>query len=91
MMSSVVRPNVKPGCKCVEGQTFAGVDAEGRLLGPRTPPPVHDCDYVTARKALIPEATRKAHGVERMDNLPWNVAFGLAMERLVRERIFHRS
>lgn len=90
MTRSVVRPNVKPGCKCAEGKVFPGVTADGRLLGPRTPPRVHDCDYVVARNALIRAAGRKANEAERMDKIPWDLAFSIAMERLVREHIFHR-
>src|SRR5262249_40968942 len=48
----------------------------------------HDCDYVLARNALIPEAERMASAVTPPNDRPmlWAREFMLAMDRLARQR-----
>lgn len=70
-------------CQCSEG--FIDVlDETGRKIGQRrTGIKAHDCDYILARNALIPEAERISTA--------YKDPFGKAMDRLAKERIFGRS
>lgn len=69
-------------CQCSEGFIVA-LDGIGRKIGERrTGIKAHDCEYIAARNALIPEAERFAAAYKE--------PFGKTMERLVRERIFRQ-
>lgn len=72
----------KPPCSCRE---CIGSD------GQRHPVPVqHDCEYVAARSALVPEAERITNLIVgdglNGDGYRWTATFNAAMDELVRQR-----
>ena len=71
-------------CQCLEGMAL---DRDGA----RRPVSGHDCGYVAARNALIPEAAliarRKTLG---QSEFQWTAAFSAAMDELARERIYQK-
>lgn len=70
----------RAGCSCTEGHYVVG----GRMKFVSG----HDCDYVRARQALIPIATRRAYGVTVDDRDPqWSIMFLTEMTALARERL----
>ena len=74
-------------CNCAEGFVEVyrgGVRERRRIAAP------HDCAYIAARNALTPEATQIANRQASSGLGLWSTLFSVAMERLVRERIFKR-
>ena len=74
-------------CACPEGRVLV----PSRLSASRAGAPVlrtvegHDCAYVAARNALIPQATRMAYRTAVDERDPaWSVAFLTAMTMLAK-------
>lgn len=80
-------------CECSEGYydkmerlPDSRCDNQGRVVG-RVYVPGHDCAYVAARKALIPEAAAEAtHYLGTRNSPQWGAIFMLAMDKLWRAR-----
>ena len=73
-------------CACAEGILSLPDGSQRRLPGR------HDCAYIKARNALIPEAVTAANlGTKpKEDRVAWSVRFCAAMDQLVKERIHGR-
>jgi len=84
-MGLTVRPAVKSSCVCSE--KTIDVYRNGEVVDQRPAPPVHDCDYVAARNALIPHAVWRASLETAASPAKWEDVFCRAMDTLARERI----
>lgn len=74
-------------CNCSEGFVSDGKTPEGkRRLG--TP---HDCSYISARNALMPEAHRIARIIAREGGLEVTAAFSYCMDMLALRRIYGKD
>ncbi len=78
---------IRVGCQCREG--WIAVYDGGALVGKKKAPPVHDCEYIKKRNALMSGAVAKANHERRSDE-SWASAFGRAMNALVQERVLCR-
>lgn len=78
-------------CECSEGFVLVPT-LKPRELIRRRAAGKHDCEYIRARDALIPEAEFHAlQLVGSMRSLAWTAAFMMKMDQLVLERIYGKK